>query len=186
MKFFHKIIFLGAAIFLLFVIISCDDATSPKEETYQEYVKAPDSKTITDGNISITTSTDIDKLGELLELRDYPPTSVKFQHTIFENYGYEDEHNIAVKPDYELEVVMNFDSNTFKQFMHAYSMADWVSPKYDKKEFEFSWLDEKTKKEIEASDPNYHGHIDLFWTYPNDPKCHLWILNQKVLLHRVS
>ena len=187
MKYWHNMLFSGATIFILFAIVSCDDVSSPpKEEVYQDHVKAPTSKTITDGNISITTSTDIDKLGELLELRDYPPTSVKFQHTIIENYGYESEHNTAVKPDYEIEAVMNFDSTTFKLFMYSYSKADWVSPKYDKKEFEFSWLDEKTKQEIQASDSNYHGHPDFFWTYPNDPNCHLWILNRKVLLHRVS
>ncbi|MES2429837.1 MAG: hypothetical protein V4556_02805 [Bacteroidota bacterium] len=180
MKPFHKIIISFTLIFALLTIISCNENSFSKVDTQQEDI--PETKTISDGNISITTSTDINRLEQFLELDKFHPTSVKFQHTVIENYGYETEYTTAVKPDYDIEAVLNFDSSTFAKFMHAYSRADWVSPKYNKREFEFPWLDEKTKKEIAASDPNYHGHIDLFFTY-NDPNCRLWILNQKVLLH---
>jgi hypothetical protein len=70
--------------------------------------------------------------------------------------------------------------------MDQYASADWVSPNYNRNEFAFTWLDEKIKKEFEATDPKYHGHPDFFLTNLNNRKCHLWILNRKILLHLAS
>ena len=59
--------------------------------------------------------------------------------------------------------------------------ADYALPNYSKTTFDFPWLSKELSTELENSDPNYHGHPDLFF---GTEKGKLWFLDQKVLFYK--
>lgn len=138
------------------------------------------------GNTTTILSEDTAKLSRLLTFNHYKPFSVKFKYTFIDNSGSKNRIDIPGPSDFNVEALMNFDSVNFSRFMQEYRLADWADPNYKKEEFNFSWLDSSTRKELLLSDTIPHGYVDLFWTDPNDPKCHIWMLNKKLLLHRTS
>jgi hypothetical protein len=142
--------------------------------------------TIKNGNITTTLSSDSAKLAKILNFKRYKPYRVKFQYTFIDNSGGGKRLSVPGPSDFKLEAILYFDAATFASIMDSYSQADWNAPNYNKEEFNFNWLEAAEKTALLKSDSSYHGHIDLFFTEPNDPNSHTWILNKKILLHRFS
>ena len=84
--------------------------------------------------------------------------------------------------DSYLHAVLYFDSVTFNQLKAMYFNADYVSPDYNKQEFNFDWLDQEVKEELLNSDADYHGHPDYFLGSGVNGK--LWLLKNKLLLKK--
>ena len=154
------------------------DSSSVKTNTFDTSFQS--------GNTSILFSSDSSKLGRLLSFKYYKPVSVKFKYSFIDNSGSNNRIDVPGPSDNKLEAIMYFDSASFNSLMAEYKRADWPDPMYRKEEFNFNWLDAATKKELLQSDTIPHGYIDLFWTDPNDSRCHTWILNRKILLYRAT
>ncbi|GAB2813513.1 hypothetical protein [Ferruginibacter profundus] len=171
----------------MFFIISCGNNSGTAKINTPDSVGefAASEYTVTNGNVSTTISTDTGKLARLISFKYYHPRSVKFLYSFIDNSGTAGR-SVPGPSDYTLQAVLYFDAATFKNIVADYMKPDWVSPRYTKEEFNFSWLDTIVKKELLQTDSSYHGHTDLFWNEPNDPNCHVWMLHNKLLLHRFT
>lgn len=125
-------------------------------------------------NVTTTTSTDIDKLGKLLDFSIYRPISVEYKYTFIDNSGQNERLSVPGPSDYSLEASMTFDSLTFKNLQKIELTIEWMHQNYNKEEFDFSWLPEKTKNKLMNSKPNYHGHPDFHFKAGVNAK--LWYL----------
>lgn len=158
---------------------------SNDKDSIGEFVSA--ATTITkNGNTTTIASVDTNELKKYLTFRYFKPDQVKFHFNYIDNSGSNDRISVPGPSDFYLEAVLYFDTLTFKAIAASYRMADWVAPKYNKEEFNFDWLDKPIKDELLNSDSNYHGHVDLFFTMPNDKNCHIWMLNKKLMVHWIS
>jgi len=167
-------------VLLIFVgLTSCKKNDVKNELDNHSKVDISNDSVIKNGNSTITYSTDIKKLGKLINLKDYKPTKVKFKYIVIDNSGQNSRISIPGPSDYSLEVIMYFDSITFKKFYAFDKTADYSSPNYDIEEFKFDWLDKRTLLELENSDKNYHGHPDFFFETNNGKS---WYLDNKILL----
>lgn len=159
----------GKLIFILLASISftsCELKGSEADEQTSYVVKADE-------------STDINKLGKLINLETFRPEKVEYHHTYIETInglGSEEEP----KDDY-LQAVLYFDSMTFHKMLEISRNADYALPNYSKTTFHFPWLSRELSTELENSDPGYHGHPDLFF---GTEKGKLWFLDQKILFYK--
>lgn len=136
---------------------------------------------VKDGNITTTFSTDIDKLGLLLDFKTYKPTKVKFRYVFIDNSGQDQRISIPGPSDYSLQALLYFDSMTFEKLLDYDRDTIYSPPNFDKEEFEFDWLDKEVKKELSGSKENYHGHPDFFFGTTNSK---VWYLDRKILLSK--
>lgn len=124
-------------------------------------------------------STKVNQLGKLINLQKFRPEKVEFHHTYIKTINGNGSEE-APKDDY-LQAVLYFDSQTFQKMSDLCKKADYALPNYRKKTFDFPWLSKELSIELENSDPNYHGHPDLFFESEGGK---LWFLDQKVLFSR--
>lgn len=146
---------------------SCELKGSSEKETQTSYVVKSDE------------SSDVSKLGKLINLEKFRPKKVTFHHTYIETingYGSDAEP----KDDY-LQAVLYFDSLTFQKMLEMARNADYPSSKYSKTKFAFPWLDRGLSNELQSSASTYHGHPDLFFGTENGE---LWFLDKKILFYR--
>ena len=160
-------------------VTSCKKNDIKNESENNSKVEVSNDSVIKNGNSIITYSTDIKKLGKLINLKNYKPTRVKFKYFTIDNSSQNSRVSVPGPSDYSLEVLMYFDSITFKKFYAFDKTADYSSPNYDVEEFKFDWLDKETLLELENSDKNYHGHPDFFFETNNGQS---WYLENKILL----
>ena len=144
---------------------SCELFGSEEEKAPYYVVKTDESK-------------DINKLGKLINLDKFRPKKIEFQHIYIETIN--GNGSEEPKDDY-LQVVLYFDPATFKKMLQMSGNADYPKPNYPRSLFEFPWLSSELDKELENSDPAYHGHPDLFFESEGGK---IWFLDQKVLLYR--
>ncbi|MEZ0607576.1 hypothetical protein ACAW74_03620 [Fibrella sp. WM1] len=149
-----------------------------------QQVRETDKDTVKEGNKSTTLSTDTGKLSKIIDLVTYKPTHVKFKYIFIDNSGQNERLSIPGPSDSYLQAVLYFDTVTYRQFKTKYFNADYVSPNYDKQDFNFEWLDTTIRKELLQSDTSYHGHPDFFLGLGVKGK--LWLLNNKVLLTKTT
>ena len=135
---------------------------------------------VKEGNTSITLLSDTAQLSKLIDMSTYRPTHVQFQYTSIDNSGKNERLTVPGPSDSYLQAVLYFDAATFRKFQAIYFNVDYLSPNYNKQEFNFNWLDSATRKELLQSDTNYHGHPDYF--LGSGQKGKLWFLHNKVLL----
>jgi hypothetical protein len=138
--------------------------------------------TIYNGNHSMTYSTEIDKLGRLLDLKTYPPVKVEFKYFLIDNSGKNERLAVPGPSDFTLEALLYFDTLTFGKILEAGKVVDSAMPNYQKSEFRFDWLDADVLTWLEDSDPDYHGHPDFFF----HSKGKTWYLHNKILIRTSS
>nr|WP_294859182.1 hypothetical protein [uncultured Fluviicola sp.] len=159
-----KTFFIGSLLVLL-SLNSCELKGSEEEPVPSYLVKSDE-------------SSDIDKLGKLIDLEKFYPKKVMFHHTYIETIN---GNGSAEEPkDDYLQAVLYFDSLTFQKLIEQGKLADYALPNYQKKQFSFPWLSSELDSELENSDANYHGHPDLFFGNKGGK---LWFLDQKVLFN---
>lgn len=135
--------------------------------------------TVVQGNVTTVFSTDIDRLGKLLDFKKYRPVKVRFKYIFRNNSGQNRRLTVPGPSDYSLQALLYFDSLTFEQFSEFDRHADYSSPDYNKADFAFNWLDKEILTELENSDKDYRGHPDFFFGTANGK---LWYLDGKILL----
>lgn len=125
-------------------------------------------------NITSVISTDLNKLGKIIDLTKFKPLNVKYKYVFIDNSN----GRIAGPSDTDLEAVLYFDNKTMKKIKDIDLAADFPEQNFEKKEFKFDWLDEKIVTELENSEKK-SAHLDfLFGT--NNGK--LWYLKDKILM----
>lgn len=144
---------------LICIICSCKNSTVTEVEE--------------NGNVTTFVSTDISKLRNVIGLKKYKPTSVKFKYTFINNSG----RDVSGPSDSFLEAVLYFDEKTMKEIRNIDQNADFPIPDFYMEEFKFSWLDKSTISELENSG-KVCGHPDFLFGTVNG-KC--WYLKNKIL-----
>ncbi len=157
------------------ILISCNQSTDKKSDEVSENEKGEKSKNVTE-----TISTDIDKLGRLLDFSTYRPTSVKFRYTYIDNSGQNNRISVPGPSDYILEALLYFDTVTMQKFYEFERNAEFDSPNFKKEKFDFDWLPNDIREELLNSNPNYFGHPDFFFGTGNNGKS--WYLENKILI----
>lgn len=166
----------------LLFIVSCSENTKTKKQEIKSDTTLPvesnKDSVIKNGHTTITISTNVGGLGKLMDLKMCKPAKVKYKYTFVDNSGGDQRLSVPGPSDHYLEALLYFDSATWK-YIHDFSLsADYVSPKLDKQNFKFEWLDKEIINEINRSDSNYHGHPDMFF---GDINGKLWYLDKKIL-----
>ena len=145
-----------------------------------QQAKETDKDTVKDGNKSTTLSTDTSILSKIIDISTSKPIHAKFKYTFIDNLGGNERISVPGPSDSYLQAVLYFDTTTFNQVKKRYFNMDYLSPKYDRQEFNFDWLDTDIRKELLESDTSYHGHPDYFLGLGAQGR--LWLLDNKVLL----
>lgn len=129
-----------------------------------------------DNKTETVTSKDIAKLKKHLNLKPAQPDSVQYKLTINNNsFG-----TVPGPSDYYLEAVLYYNDSIFKRIKEEYHNVDYNAPGFKKETFDFKWLPESIKNELNTSPENYSGHPDLF--YNRNRNTQLWLLKDKVLI----
>ena len=178
---YHILTVLGLAV--LSSLTSCGhDQGKRQSATNTDRTKAvPGNTVFVNRNIRIIISTDINKLGKLLNFKTYKPIKIKFKYTYFDYTGQNKRITVPGPSDYSLEALLYFDSLTFNRLKDVDRHADYPSPNYTRNEFKFDWLDKVILDELEKSDKNYHGHPDFFFGTINGKS---WYLEKKILIKK--
>jgi len=150
----------------------------------RQNTKETNKDTVKDGNKSTTLSSDTSKLSKIVDLTIFKPTHVKFKYVFIGNSGQNERLSVPGPSDSYLQALLYFDTATYRQLKTKYFYADYVSPNYNKQDFNFEWLDTNTRKELLQSDTSYHGHSDFFLGLGVKGK--LWFLKDKVLLTKTT
>lgn len=127
---------------------------------------------------AVKISTDSNELKKVLNFHFFRPSRVQFLLAEADSSSVMNN-----SPRMRLEAVLYFDTASFERIMYNYISSDMVYPEYSRAEFEFDWLDNNIQKELRYSPAHYSGHPDFFFTYPADSNAHLWILENKILIH---
>ncbi|MFL9836839.1 hypothetical protein ABS768_04970 [Flavobacterium sp. ST-75] len=130
----------------------------------------------TDSKTEVITSKDITKLEKQLNLKPAQPDSVQYKLTINNNsFG-----TVPGPSDYYLEGVLYYNDSIFKRIKEEYNNVDYNTPGFKKEAFNFKWLPQNIKNELNSSPENYSGHPDLFFN--RNRITQLWLLKNKVLI----
>ena len=156
---------------LIFSLASCNQS-----------IEKNDNETTKEGNLSSTISADTSKLSRLINLKVYKPTKVKFKYVFIDNSGQDKRLSVPGPSDYDLQAILYFDSNTYKNIKSKYSSTEDLSANLKKEDFNFEWLDKEIKDELTASDTTYQGHTDNLFGLGHSGK--LWLLNNKLLIQK--
>ena len=167
----------------LIALISCGQyQTSKQSNTYTLNTDlAFKDSVVKNGNVTTTISTDIEKLGQLLDFKTCKPFRVKFKYTFIDNSGQNQRLSVPGPSDYSLQALLYFDSLTFEKFIEYDRNSHCPTPNYSKEEFKFGWLDKNILEELNNSRENYHGHPDLFFGSTNSK---VWYLDRKILISK--
>lgn len=156
----------SCSLLILLSLNSCE-LKGPEEDTQTAYVVKSDE------------SDDINKLGKLINLKNFRPKKVMYHHTYIETIN--GDGSASEPNDDYLQAVLYFDSLTFQKMLEITKKADYSLSNHSKTKFAFPWLSRELSNELENSNPGYHGHPDLFFESEGGK---LWFLDQKVLLYR--
>jgi hypothetical protein len=159
------------------LLFACDRQANKNSEKAGENEEVVKSKNVTE-----TISTDIDKLGKLLDFSTYKPTSVKFKYTYIDNSGPNKRISVPGPSDYSLEALLYFDTVTMEKFYEFDRNTEYDAPNFKKEEFNFDWLPNDIREELLNSNPNYHGHPDFFFGTGDNGKS--WYLENKILIRK--
>lgn len=140
-----------------------------------------DTETTVVGNITTTISEDKEKLGKLINLKTYEPTSVKFKYQHIDNSGAKDR-SVPGPSDYYLQAVMQYDSATYNTMRNNYLNLSVELPNIKKEDFLFDWLDESTKNELTTA--SGFGALARYYTYAEKGK--VWVMKNKILFYESS
>ena len=149
------------------------------------------SDTNTQNNITSSVSSDTAELAQLIDLKSFKPTHVKFKYTLVDNSGQNERLSVPGPSDSYLEAVLFYDTTTFRRLtgrcnpdIMKYLEPNYDSPNLNKETFNFNWLDKNVKDELMKSDTSYHGDFDKY--YGTSPNGRLWVLDNKILIHKTT
>ncbi len=157
---------------IVFILTTCNQ--TPKDTKQSKVITVNDSVK-TEGNKTVIFSTDIDKLGKILDFKTYKPSKVKFKYTYIDNSGGNQRVSVPGPSDSFLEAILYFDSATFGK-MQDYAHNN--SSDCNKEIFKFSWLDKTIAEELNSSVSDCRGHSDLFFGTSTGKA---WYLDNKIL-----
>lgn len=112
-----------------------------------------------------------DKIMQTLDLTAYKPDTVI--------YKLQQIDSGATKKTI-VEAVLFYEEHTYADILTKYMDNDFPKGNYEKEAFNFEWLNENIRKELNFSKPDYHGNPDIFLN--TDGKGKLWFLNKKILV----
>jgi hypothetical protein len=121
-----------------------------------------DKETTKEDNISTTISSDTNRLGKLINIRRYRPTHVKFKYVFVDNSGQDQRLSVPGPSDSHLEAVLYFDTTTFHRLLNDNMLLSTISTNH-KTEYQFDWLDNDVKNEIEKMDSNTNDFPPTFF-----------------------
>jgi hypothetical protein len=102
--------FINILIFLfLFVCKQKEEKSASINESLKEIKK---DRTIINKNVTITISTDIEKLSTLLNFEKYRPIEVKYKYIFIDNESKKERLTIPVPSNNFLQAILHFDSTT--------------------------------------------------------------------------
>lgn len=139
-----------------------------------------DKDTVTDGNISTTISTDINKLGKLIDLNKYKPTLVKYKYVFIDNSGQDQRPSVPGPSDSHLEAVLYFDNETFCRLIADNAKLSTISTGR-KEAYQFDWLDYDVKTELSKMD-SFSDFTPTFFNTVGHMHGGCFMLNNKILL----
>lgn len=123
-------------------------------------------------------SKDVAKLGKVLDLQTYKPDSVVFQLSGI-NIDSLEKDSLTNK-NFNLEAVLFYEEHVYGSILEKYMDADFPKGDYKKEDFEFEWLDELLKAELNLSKADYKGNPDIF--LGTDGQARLWFSDKKIFL----
>jgi hypothetical protein len=168
----------------LTILFSCRQRQEKKQGTpNSNSIQVEKDTTLVNENKTTTISTDIEKLGNILDFKTYKPIKAKYKYVFIDNSGQNKSLSVPGPSDYILEAVLYFDSLTFEKFYNFDRYANYSPPNYNKEDFKFDWLDNPTLNELNNSNKNYHGHPDFFFGSINGRS---WYLDKKILIQKSS
>ena len=102
-------------------------------------------------NKSTPISCDKKKLGKLINLKKFDPIKVKFKHINLHNLAKKSRFSVFIPSGSYLEAILYFDSETYNKLLNSALLISQISTNH-KSDYQFDWLDRKTKIEIEKID----------------------------------
>lgn len=113
---------------------------------------------------------------QLLDLQTFKPLNVIAKY---------DGPDVAlVKRDstqkYKLEALLFYDEHDVGSILEKYMEAGFPKANFSQNDFEFSWMDDDLKKDIDSGDPKYTGSPDIF--LGTNGKAKIWFVGRKVLV----
>ncbi len=79
-----------------------------------------DNETAKKGNFSTTISTDTSKLTNIIDIKVFKPTHVKFKYTFIGKSGQDERISVPGPSDNYLQAILYFDTTTFKNLKNKY------------------------------------------------------------------
>jgi hypothetical protein len=148
----REIIFFITAI-LTFIISACQRQNNKTEHNYLSN--------------SPTISTNIQELGKLIDIEKYKPIKIAFRYHV-QGEKNNDRVTVPGPTDYALEAVLYFDTATYHHLIYDNMKVSTVNQDYfNKKDYEFGWLDKDIADEIENLMPAYRDEPpQFFMRYP--------------------
>lgn len=172
----NNYVFLTAILLVIFSV-GCNKNSSEKKgitENDELIISKKDNDSIVKKkNIIETYSTNIKQLSKLINLKKYRPISVKYHYTFIDN----SRGRSPGPSDNFLEAELVFDDKTMEEIFFILKNTEIVTINISRKKFEFSWLDNETKKEL-AKQQEIGGESDFLF----DSNSEIWILKNKILL----
>jgi len=138
-------------------------------------------ETTYEGNVTTTISTDTSKLGRLIDLSTYTPTSVKFKYVLIDNSGQQQRISVPGPSDGNLEAVLYFDGTTFNRLSRDNLKLSTIS-KGKKESYYFAWLDSNIKSELDKTDSLQVDEPPTFFMANGLVKGGYFMLHNKILL----
>ena len=128
-------------------------------------------------------STDPTKLGQVINLKEYKPTKVKFKYVALDSSN-DGRTSVPGPSDYRVEAVLYFDSLTFDKLLRKYSFSGIMPPKHERVYFTFEWLDNNIKNEINLAKKDYFGVTGF--SFDSSGNSSIMFLDKKLLLIKFS
>lgn len=160
---------------MLIIYVSCV-GNEQKNESANDTTK----HVIDQNPLAAMISEDTAKLSKIIDLKNFPPQRVSFKYHGADLALLPDDSVEINKEDYSLEAVLNYDEKTYGAILTRYMDMGFPKAKYNRSDFNFSWLDDTVKQELQSSNTDYFGNPDIF--LGTNGKAELWFLDKKILV----
>lgn len=159
---------------LIIVLVSCKE-----KEQKQTAITTPAKDTLLQTPMGVTISEDTAKLSKILDFKTFKPDSVAFKYT-GADINMLPADSAAMGKHYSLEAILIYDEHTYAAILEKYMDAGFPKAKLDRSEFNFDWMDDAIKRELQLSNADYFGNPDIF--LGTNRKAKLWFLDKKILV----
>lgn len=105
-------------------------------------------------------------LSTLIDLKVHTPTKVKFKK--------------PTDNDSTLQACLTFNDSGMNKVKEKLMLIRFADQHLKASDFDFQWLDQQLRRELEAMDSSYHGHPDFLFASGGK----LWIMDHHILLKK--